>query len=363
MSTLLLAPALFASDGGIERMMRLYLKALGELAGPADTVVAAALNDTSPDHPGFTRYGSPALCRRIMGNRARVRFGLRVLLAARRCDRMVCGHLHLWPLVALARKVRPGLRGILVAHGIEVWNPWPARTSGSVAAFGEVLAVSAFTRDRVRERCPGLPPERLAVVPNALDPEVTRDRSIAPTPGRIVTLSRLNQSDNYKGIDHLIAALPAVTRAVPDAHLWVIGTGDDRPRLEALARQQAPGRVQFAGFVPDAELGGWLGTAQVFALPSRDEGFGLVYLEALAHGRPCIAARAGGAPEVVDPGSGRLVPYGDVAALADACIDALRTPWDPARLRDRAGRFSYPVFRDNLARWLDRRAAPEPLAA
>jgi glycosyltransferase involved in cell wall biosynthesis len=109
------------------------------------------------------------------------------------------------------------------------------------------------------------------------------------------------------------------------------------------------GAVEFAGRVDDAALQHHLAGCQLFALPSRGEGFGLVYLEALANGKPCIAANAGGAPEVVDDASGFLVPYGDVPALAAACTAALRRDWNPAVLRARAAAFSYEVFRHRLA--------------
>ena len=130
------------------------------------------------------------------------------------------------------------------------------------------------------------------VQPNALDPQF--EAGVTPTPalepGVILAVSRLVTADSYKGVDHLIAAIPAIRAAVSGARLRVIGDGNDRPRLEALAAEQPPGGVEFMGRVSDRALREHLASCQLFALPSRSEGFGLVYLEAMANGKPCIAA-------------------------------------------------------------------------
>ena len=350
MRTLLLAPALFASEGGIERMMRLYLKGLCEL-GPAGSVTVAALNDGSIADPRFSTYATAALRHRIAGRRRRWRFALQVLTQARSVDRIVCGHLHLWPLVRLAQRLNPQLHAALVAHGMEAWRPW-SRQEQQAMASGRVWAVSRYTRERILDRCPALPPDRVTLLPNALDPTLARVSAAPVQPGRLVTLARLSRSDRYKGIDHLIRALPLVRATVPEAHLRVIGDGDDRADLEALAQETIAGGVSFAGFVPDSDLPRELAQAQLFALPSRDEGFGLAYLEALAAGKPCVAARSGGTPDVITPEVGQLVPYGDIPALAAALTATLRRPWDVARLRAQAEAFSYSTFRDRLGRAL-----------
>src|SRR5690606_17891085 len=119
------------------------------------------------------------------------------------------------------------------------------------------------------------------------------------------------------------------------------------------AADHAPGAVDFTGYLPDDAARSHLASASLFALPSRDEGFGLVYLEALALGVPCIAARAGGAPEVVDDSVGSLVEYGDIRGLASACADALDRDSRTEELVRHAAGFSYPVFRDALSKALN----------
>jgi glycosyltransferase involved in cell wall biosynthesis len=349
---MLLIPALFSSDGGIERMLRLYLRAAGELAGAGETVSAVVLNDHTIPAERLAPYRTPALARVLPCGRNKLAFAWHTLRLARQSRRIVCGHVHLLRLALLARRFTPGLEIWLVAHGIEVWRPFNPAEQSALRAADRILCVSEYTRRQLLAQCPGLAPARLVVQPNALDPQFDAGPpgESRVEPGLVLSVCRLDAAEAYKGVDHLIAALPAIRTAVPGARLRVVGDGSDRPRLEALARTLGmAGAVDFAGRVGDAELRASFAACQLFALPSRAEGFGLVYLEALAQGKPCIAANAGGAPEVVDATCGALVEYGDIAALSRACITALQAHWDPALLRARADEFSYAGFRERLA--------------
>ena len=109
------------------------------------------------------------------------------------------------------------------------------------------------------------------------------------------------------------------------------------------------GAVEFAGYKSDAGLELEFARCRLFALPSQKEGFGLVDLEAMAHGRPCLGARAGGAPEVITDDTGVLVEYGDVPAIAAAIVTSLRRKWREDKILERARAFSYPRFRERLA--------------
>ena len=120
-------------------------------------------------------------------------------------------------------------------------------------------------------------------------------------------------------MDHLIAALPELLRDVPDLHLVAIGGGSDLPRLEQLARQSgAAERIHFLPFLDPEKLDAAYGCCDVFALPSRGEGFGLVFLEAMSHCKPVVGGAHGGTPDIIEDGvSGYLVQYGEVPELAN----------------------------------------------
>lgn len=356
MRTLLLAPELFTTDSGIPRCLRLYLKALCELPGGGRCVRFVSLNDTAADTAALRPHIDTGLLDRWRTcARSKTDFIRSTLRLSAGIELIVCGHVAQLPVAWLAALLRPGLRYALVAHGIEVWRPFGFLERLALKGAWRVFCVSDFTRREILAHI-SLPAGRALVVPNALDPSLEAPAAPAAAPGPapvILAVSRLYSADNYKGVDHLVEAMPAILASHPSAVLRVVGRGDDRGRLEKLALDRGvAAAVEFAGFLDDSRLRDEFSRCTVFALPSQKEGFGLVYLEAMTHGKPCIAAKAGGAPEVITPGSGLLVPYGDVAALAAACVKAISVPWDADIIRACARRFSYQEFSQRLQRLL-----------
>jgi phosphatidylinositol alpha-1,6-mannosyltransferase len=353
MKTLLLAPELFQTDSGIPRCLRLYLKALCERAGPRDDQVSfVALNDTAADSTDLRLYGGPGLFGWSVCSRDKVRFVREAHRLSAGCELIICGHVAQLPVAWLMSWLRPRLRYILIAHGIEVWRPFTFWQRRALRGAARIFCVSDFTRRELLRQL-ALDERRLVVLPNALDPQLAA-ASAAPeipaTPPVILTVARLSHDDSYKGIDHLIEAMPAIRRAMPTVKLRIVGRGNDQMRLQKLARKLELGSaVEFAGFVSDLELREEFARCRLFALPSQKEGFGLVYLEAMTHGRPCLGARAGGTPEVIDADSGVLVEYGDVPGLAAAAVAALQRPWNEAAIRAHADYFSYSQFQTRLA--------------
>lgn len=361
MRTLLLVPALFSSEGGIERMMRVYAMALSELKEPAGELHIAAFNDDTLPMPKLAAYTNDSTGKIICGNRQRWSFALRVLWLARRLDRIICGHFHMLPLLDLAKRVNPRLSIFMVAHGTEIWRPWSLKEQNIACRSVHFLPVSRFTQNKILERCPSFPPERLTVIPNTFDPrlELKNPPHVERVEGRILTVARLSASDNYKGIDHLIEAMPLIKSNIPEAHLRIVGIGDDRTRLESLAARYAPDSIRFVGFVPDEDLAREYQQASLFALPSRNEGFGLVYLEAFKHGTPSLVAQAGAAPEIITASTGIAVPYGDIGLIANGCCKALATDWSETHIRAHLDQFSYSRFKMRLSTIIDGNPIPQ----
>ena len=113
----------------------------------------------------------------------------------------------------------------------------------------------------------------------------------------ILSVSRLSQSEKYKGLDTAILAIARASESATDIRLKIVGSGDDRSRLEALARSvRVSDRVEFLGSVPDDALASLYQECAFFTLPSKKEGFGLVFLEAMARSRAVVASDAGRHP-------------------------------------------------------------------
>ncbi len=352
MNVLLMSPELFLHEGGIARIMRLYLLALCESATRVDAVV---LNDRPGPEVRLARYANARLGERICCDRSKLAFVRQTLRLAKRADLLVCAHLHHLPVAWLAQRLNPALKYSLVAHGIEVWRPYTALERRALLGAHRILCVSEYTRRQLLRFLPMLAADRLVVVPNTLDPQFAprADEQSSPQPfalPRILAVGRLSSADAYKGFDTLIEALPTIRREYLAARLRIVGTGDDQPRLSALAqRLGVTGSVDFLGAIDDDALRLEYTSCDLFALPSRREGFGLVYLEAMIHGKPCLAARAGGAPEVVNDTVGRLVEYGNIAEIAAAVDELVRTPRDSEVVRRHAASFAFPVFAQRLA--------------
>jgi len=180
-------------------------------------------------------------------------------------------------------------------------------------------------------------------------------------PHAVVIVGRMSHSERYKGHDQLILAWPRVLAEVPDATLVMVGRGDDVERLHAKAAAVGVARsVHFTGFLPDAALRAVLRHAAVFAMPSRGEGFGLVYLQAMRCGVPCLGSRDDAAADViVDGETGLLVPQQDPEAIAGALArlltdEAMRRRLGEAARRRFESTFTYPRFRARLASVLAR---------
>jgi glycosyltransferase involved in cell wall biosynthesis len=355
MKTLLLCPELFARESGIQRIMRLYLKALCEAAGAGDEVRLVVLNDREFPEALLRCYASERLTLRQACNHSKPAFVWHTIRAAAGADRVICGHLGQLLVAWLARCLHPRLEYYLVAHGIEVWRPYTRLEKLALRGARRILCVSDFTRREMQQRI-ALPQSRFAVVPNALDPLFDRVLGdSAPVSGApmILTVARLDARERYKGVDHLIEAMPAVRQTVPAARLRIVGTGSDLSRLQELAaRLGVTGVVEFAGFFDDEHLREAYRDCALFALPSSGEGFGIVFLEAMAHGKPCLGARAGAVPEIIDGTSGVLVDPGDVRQVAAQLVWALQHQWNPKQIKERADQFGYPVFRERLQRAL-----------
>lgn len=299
--------------------------------------------------------------------RSKARFVATAMRAARRHAKVVlAGHPNLGPVTQTMRIAAPRIRTIVCTHGVEVWEPLPLWRRLALRRASVVLAPSKDTASHVAEQ--QVPPERIRVVPWALDPEFEAISANPPhgklpqgyPEGRVIlTVGRWLANERYKGMDTLITTLPRLLTRWPELQLVAVGEGDDRAWLEDLAEKNGVNRhVHFLGGLSFADLVACYEACEMFALPSRGEGFGLVYLEAMAFGKPVIGGAHGGAPEVIEDGvTGYLVPHGDAPQLATSIETLLSDPALAqkmgARGRQRVERdFRFSVFAKSLKKIL-----------
>ena len=262
----------------------------------------------------------------------RVRFGTRLAQAqlAGDCSWLFYSHLGLSRVQAYIPPVWRRPYAVFI-HGVEAWRALTPVQQQILNGAGLRVANSRLTAHRLAEANPGVGP--IAVCPLALahDFAVDGHHRVEEAPlgigsKAVVLVARMMAGERYKGHDELLAAWPAVRAEVPDARLVFVGDGDDVERLRARARDLGiADAVVFTGFVADDVLRQIYQRAAVFAMPSTGDGFGLVYLEAMAHGLPCIGSIHDAAGEIIRDGeTGFLVEQSDTSAIAARLLALLR---------------------------------------
>ena len=273
------------------------------------------------------------------------RFGARVVGAQllRRVDWIAFNHVGIARIQRLVPQ--PARRPYVVfVHDVEAWDP--ALSSDRVdtlRAAAVRVANSRYTAARVAQAHPDIGPVLpcpLGLLPrdvNGAAPSTPalglespaaaawRDSVERVGPLSVLIVGRLQASERYKGHDELLDCWPQVVARVPTAQLVVVGLGDDRGRLQEKARALGvASHVLFCGFVPDPVLAALWEKVAVFAMPSAREGFGLVYLEAMRAGRPCVGSTSDAAGDIiVDHETGLLVDRTSRVALAEALVTLL----------------------------------------
>jgi phosphatidylinositol alpha-1,6-mannosyltransferase len=212
-------------------------------------------------------------------------------------------------------------------HGIEVWNNLTPHKKNVLKGASLRLVNSEFTLRRYREEHGELVNATVCWLATEQDnpPEVFPDYSGPPT---AMILGRVDGLDSYKGHAELVAAWPRVVSAVPGAVLLIVGSGPGLPALKRLvARSEVAGQIEIAGFVAESDMPSFWRRAHLLAMPSRKEGFGLVYIEAMRNGLPVIASIHDAAPEVNIHGrTGYNVDLDKGDDLTSRLVELLRSP-------------------------------------
>lgn len=274
---------------------------------------------------------------------------------------VICGHVNLLPFAAAVAAARRAPLALML-YGIEVWEPPKRRVVSALASrVRQVASISDLTLQRFRAWAGSR--ADAALLPNAIDlaaygpgpraPALLVRYGLEDASPVLLTFARLSSAERYKGFDEMIALLPRLAEAHPQIRYIIAGDGDDRGRLEQLVSDRGQReRVVFTGRVSEAEKQDLYRLADVFAMPGRGEGFGFVFLEALACGVPVVASRLDGSREAVRDGLlGELCDPRDPSSLYDAIQVALTKPHGV--VPEGLSYFDFPSFEQRVHAWLD----------
>ena len=349
-----LVPELFRLTGGVQVFSRRTIEALDDIFGAPVPVISR--NDRRQDCPSEFLAGRSFSGCGSLPNSMR-RFAIMAASLTKPCPFFFSTHPHFTPWLKIRKK--PYLS---VAHGIDVWNIEGSKVADGLMSAESILPVSNYTAHRLRQQLgESIPP--IEVFPNTFDaerftatPSKTPWREVLNLPNDaqvMLSMCRVSKTESGKGYHRLLQLLPQLVKKHPKLH-WVLGgKGDDLENVKQIASDLGVAdHCRFPGFVPDDTLPDLYRSSDLFVLPSKKEGFGIVFLEAAATGLPVIAGNRDGSVDALADGAlGTLIdPENDEEIVA--AIDKVLTtpPRERQELHDDcAARFGKEAFRERLA--------------
>ena len=338
----------YGLEGGIASANRNVLRAFAEVAQLRERPLRVlSLLEGEEDRPASL---SPSVVYEASKGDRR-RFAQRLLVTLR------AGGLAGFDHVTLALPVLPAasvglVQTVIFTHGAEAWKRVRLASRASLRCATLCVANSEYTMRQMRSHLGAFrgrvcllglsgdfPSDAPRAVSIAMD---AADGSRAELGGRVLlAVARFDSREREKGQDSLVRVLPTLLADCPEVQLVLAGGGDDRERIRALALELGVGaRVFLPGSVPAAELARLYELCYAFALPSRQEGFGLVYVEAMSRGKACIGCHAQGAEDVIVDGETGFLIHSDGSELRDVLRRLLGDAVLSARLGQR-GRERY----------------------
>lgn len=322
----------FSSTGGIEEVCKTFCRVLTDIKAK---FTVHAMHDDEPD----LTYIDNKHFRGFNG--VKFRFGLSSILAGIKSDIVIMSHVNLLLFARIIKFFAPNNRIIMYAHGIEVWREISKWKTNFLQKHVEIWAVSEFTANELRNQH-NIPAENIHILHNCLNPkfkvpttfekplELLRRYRVNADQPVLFTLTRISDSEKYKGYDIVINVLPELIQSFPGLQYIISGKADwkERDRLVKLIKKQnLQEHVFLTGFVDYNELPEHFLLADCFVLPSKKEGFGIVFIESAACGCRVIAGNKDGSSDAVLGGKlGTLVNPDDQKEVYEALLKILHTP-------------------------------------
>ncbi len=356
MRILFLATDAYGANGGIAKFNRDLIRAICAHPEVTQLTVIARLPSgvAHKDPSKKIKYLEPP------GKISYVFCSVREAFFGGKWDILICGHTHFLILawvITLFKKIR----ACLIIYGIESWKKPKIFLSQWLSKLNSVLSISEFSKQKFADWS-GFD-RRFHLLPCCVDLDKIhpmsprydlvlkyglKDRKV------IMTLARLAREEKYKGIDEVIQAMPEILKRVPDLVYLVCGTGNDQARLEKSVEVLGlKPYVLFTGFLPENDKLDYFRLADAFVMPGSGEGFGIVYLEAMACGVPVVGGKRDGSREALRDGKlGILVDPSDQEELVKGILEALNRP--KGVIPEGLSHFSYEAFEKRTHAILDK---------
>jgi glycosyltransferase involved in cell wall biosynthesis len=321
MKIVFLVTDLFNNIGGIQVFNNHLIKALIELG---HTVSVVSINDSR--RPGDINCLFSPSAKYIHFKKPIFIIHTLKQISSFKPDLIICGHVN-FSLLCRALTTVFNIPYFTITHGIEAWNLSRLKILG-LRHSKKILSVSNFTKSKILEQLPDYPEKNIIILANAVDTQRFRPEekpkylmnkfNLKNEDKIILTIARLSKRERYKGYDKVIIAMKEVIEEIPNARYILGGFGDDMERIKrSIKDNDLDASVVFAGFIPPAETADYYNLCDVFVMPSFGEGFGIVFLEALACGKPVIAGNKDGSRDALLNGQlGMLVDPFDAHGIA-----------------------------------------------
>ncbi|MBS1774549.1 MAG: glycosyltransferase family 4 protein [Bacteroidetes bacterium] len=353
----------FSQTGGLEKFNRSFLRALYELQQSSKLVTKSySLYDTTSDEKYYPRKQYSGF------RKSRIPFVLKSIFALWRNDIVVLGHINLAIIGSVIKLIAPGKKIVLICHGIEVWQKLTGVKKRVLEKSDRILAVSSYTKQKLIEEN-GVDEAKVTIFHNTVDPyfalpdtfgkdaSLLKRYGLADTDFVLYTLGRLSSNEQYKGYDYVVEAIGALVKRYPNIKYIIGGKYDDaeKKRMDGvIERLGLQNNIIFTGYIKDNEIIAHYQLADVYIMPSRGEGFGIVFIEALSCGVRVIGGNADGTVDALKNGElGLLVNPQDSKAIAAAIekyiVNSNRTPEDAKQLQKRCiDNFGFNVYKNRL---------------
>ncbi|MEE9355863.1 MAG: glycosyltransferase family 4 protein [Methylococcaceae bacterium] len=326
--------------------MKRLLFVLDDLSKQGYDTYCISVNDsqltTSSQNYNVRLFGADRSATRFMGMAIKTAWHSNYLLV---------GHVGQGPVALILRSLGMVKRYGIILHGIEAWERLPYLKRWALKKADNVVATTHYTADLCAQKNQ-LRKNQTTVIPLCITDDQPQPSDLKLNGKfKILCVGRQAKSEYGKGYHTLLQAMVSLNRDCPKAHLNLVGSGDDQERLIDMARELGVEQcVTFLGTLSNADLQAAYKDCDVFAMPSKKEGFGIVFLEAMRWGKPCIGGNHGGTPEVVEEGkNGYLIEFEETEFLAKkilelACDPKLRTDYGKHSLTLIASKFNAKSF-------------------